>query len=448
MEPSKNVAGLTGEELQRAAENIYIYGYPLVLMDAIRRMKTATPQPSLRGAPINQFAHRRFLPSHSDKDATYPSLDTLSSSAWLDLHKDPVVLSAPQIDRYHVINFWSSWYEIFGTVSPRTPGRSGDFAFIGPHWRGSLPTGVQQVLSPTATVFIHGYFEVNGAEDIQLVHQLQDQLRLTSLRDWAHSGSPHAVPFSHDVDRKTAPQEQVARLGAFGFYSRLSKLLEKNPAQEWDTGILADFRAIGLLPGPDFSFETLPSATTQAMEWAASAAQIKMMHEEEKNRARDQTANGWSVRIHPGNYGTNYLQRAVDARSGIAVSLAEDAMWFHTSVDHAAQPLSGAHKYVIDFSRDAVPPVNALWSITLYDAHHHVARNDLHRYLVGDRSRLRVHPDNSISLYIQHEWPGESRDSNWLPTPKDAFSLALRLYWPKPQALTGKWHPPEVIRMN
>ena len=117
-------------------------------------------------------------------------------------------------------------------------------------------------------------------------------------------------------------------------------------------------------------------------------------------------------------------------------------MWFHTNVDHKAQALSGAHKYVIDFPRDAVPPVNAFWSITLYDANHHLARNDIHRYLIGDRSRLRVNPDNSISLCVQHEWPGESRDSNWLPTPKDAFSLALRLYWPKPEALKGHWQKP------
>lgn len=445
---SSNIAGPVPDEVLRAAEDIYIYGYPLVLMDTIRRIRTETLQSSASGAPINQFAHMRFLPGPSDKGVSYPNLDSLCSSAWIDLHKAPVVLSVPQIDRYHLLSFWSSWYEIFETLSPRNSDtRGGHFAFTGPGWHGNLPEGMRQILSPTATVFIDGYFEVNGAEDLQVVHHLQDQFRLTPLKDWGHSLSRHSMPVCAEIDRKTAPQEQVWRLGSEGFYSQLSKLLERNPAHQCDTEILAEFSGLGFVPSEYFTYEKLPPKTAQAMQHGVAAAQKRMM-KEVKNRVNDQTFNGWSLHIHPGSYGTNYLQRALGALAGIPVSLAQDTIWFHAAIDHTGQPLTGLNRYVIDFARNETPPVNSFWSITLYDSAHHVVRNDVHRYVIGDRSRLRVNSDSSISIYVQHEWPGEFWDSNWLPAPKDSFSLALRLSWPKPEAVALKWFPPSIIRIN
>ena len=156
--------------------------------------------------------------------------------------------------------------------------------------------------------------------------------------------------------------------------------------------------------------------------------------------------NNWSAHVHPGRYQTNYLDRAVAVQTGIASALAEDILCFHTAVDQTGEPLNGANRYVINFCRDLFPPVHAFWSITLYDPRQHLASNGIHRNAIGHRNRLRLDADNSLSVCVQHDWPGMARDSNWLPAPKDGFSLALRMYSPKTDVFTGNWWPPAVIR--
>jgi hypothetical protein len=439
---------VTRAELQRVAEDIYIYGYPLVLMDIIKRIHTATPYPTLSAAPLNQFAHGRFLPEPHDKHVIHPNADCLVSSAWLDLSRGPVVLRIPRCDRYHLLSFFSGWYEIFETNSPRSGAtQGGPLAFVGPRWSGKLPPGVKPIVAPTETVWIHGWFEVGGREDIELVHRVQDQFLLSPLSEWGNPPMPRGLPFRMDVDQKTTPQEQVARFNARGFYTRLSRLMQRNPAQACDGEIVAEFGRVGFFPTEDFAFEMLPADTAQAMHGAVAAAQIRIANAE-KSAGSGKIVNSWSLHVHPGHYQKNYLDRAVAARSGVLAAMAEDVLCFRTAVDHTGEPLKGTNRYVINFCRNLIPPVNAFWSITLYDSRHHLVVNSILRNAIGNRDRLRLNPDSSLSIHIQHEWPGTTKDCNWLPAPKDAFSLALSMYWPKPDALTGSWRPPAVMRAN
>jgi hypothetical protein len=158
--------------------------------------------------------------------------------------------------------------------------------------------------------------------------------------------------------------------------------------------------------------------------------------------------NNWWLHVHPGDYKTNYLDRAAAARFAIPASLPEDVMCYHTAVDCDGEPLRGAYRYLINLQPDGIPPVNAFWSVTLYDSRQHIVPNSLHRFVIRSRDRLRIDSDNSLSLHIQHDWPGANRDSNWLPVPKEAFNLALRMYWPKSQAVSGTWQPPAVTRTH
>jgi hypothetical protein len=438
--------GLSRAEIERVAEDMYIYGYPLLLMDVIKRMQTATPYPTRHSAPVNQFAHERFLPGPHDKSVAHPNADCLTSFAWLDLRREPVVLSVPWTDRYYLLSFFSGWYEIFAAHSPRNDGGQGaHFGFVAPHWNGKLPPGVRAIVAPTETVWIHGWFEASGRENIELVHSVQDEFRLIPLSEWGSPSVEHRGPARMDVDEKCNPQEYVDKFDARCFYTRLSGLMEKNPVPECDNDIVRDFARAGFFPCEDFTFEMLPAEMTQAMQAAVASAQRRIA-EVEQNPARGQRVNGWSLHTHPGRYQKNYLDRAADARRGIVAAVADDVLCFHTGTDHSGEPFKGSNQYLIDFSPDLIPPVNAFWSITLYDSRQHLVPNSVLRNAIGDRDRLRVNPDNSVSIHIQHDWPGPAKDSNWLPAPKEAFSLALKMYWPKPDAVAGSWRPPAVMR--
>jgi hypothetical protein len=183
------------------------------------------------------------------------------------------------------------------------------------------------------------------------------------------------------------------------------------------------------------------------MHLAVSAAQAKILNSPRIPEA-GRTGAKWSLHTHPGFYETNYLARAVAAHDGIPAALAADISCFHTGVDQTGETLRGSSRYVVTLPQNSLPPVNAFWSLTLYDTRQHLAPNEVHRYVISDRNRLRHNPDNSVSLYIQHDWPGEAKDSNWLPSPKDFFSLALRMYWPKSDVLSRIWRPPAVMRTN
>src|SRR5262249_41667090 len=144
----------------------------------------------------------------------------------------------------------------------------------------------------------------------------------------------------------------------------------------------------------------------------------------------------------------NYLDRAASARSGVVTVNPEDILCFHTDVDDTGKPLIGANQYLINFHRVSIPPVNAFWSMTIYDARQHLVLTSGPHNTPGTHNRLRLSSDNSLTIHIQQQWPGMTEDSNWLPAPKDAFSLVLRMYWPKADALNGIWRPPLVMRSN
>jgi hypothetical protein len=442
------ITSIALEDIQRAAEDIYIYGYPLLLMDVSRRIHTAASHPGSYSAPLNQFAHARFLPGPFDRRLTHPNVDCLNSSAWLDLNKEPIIFSVPRMRRYFVFSFLSEWFEIIGTISSRNFGsHGGPVGFVGPNWSGKLPAGVKRIAPPTDFVWIDGYCAVSGAEDTQLAHSVQDEFLLTPLSGWDQPLVKHSLPSRLKVDQKTTPQEQVAGLDARRFYTHLARLMQKSPAQSHDSELLAECARIGFFPGEDFAFELLPADTIRAMDAAVAEAHSKIVDAEKRGEAAIK-ANNWSLHTHPGRYPKNYLPRAAAARASVFPALAEDLARFDTAIDHTGEPLRGANRYVINLPGNLMPPVNAFWSITLYDRSQRLVTNDIQRYAIGDRDRLRLNSDNSLSICIQHEWPGEIRDANWLPAPKDAFNLAFRLYWPKPDVLSGLWRPPVVTRTN
>lgn len=439
---------ITPQEAAQLAEEAYIYGYPLVLMEMTRRVMThaAVPDPTTRKAPVGQFVHLSQALTPALRGVVSPNVDTLYSLAWLDLSAGPMVLSVPDTHgRYYLLPMLDAWTNVFAAPGSRTTGTGeGEFVVVGPRWHGTLPRGLKQISAPTNTVWIVGRTLVDGHADCPEAQAIQRGYRLTPLSAW---GKPHAAPRRVSVDPamegQMAPVERVARMEAPTFFGTLAALLTANPPRPGDTPMTERLARLDLVPGRPFNFAALDFATRQALERAIPLARRRI---EAKAGTVGERVNGWQCCFGLGRYGTDYLTRAAIASFGLGANLSADAICPYTTTDGKAKPLSGANSYVLHFAPGRTPPVNGFWSLTLYGPDHALVDNPIGRYAIGDRDVLRLNADGSLDLHIQHEPPGPGKEANWLPAPAGAFNLILRMYWPKPAVLNRTWTPPAVER--
>jgi hypothetical protein len=438
------------EDTRKLAIDAYIYGYPLVLMDVTRQVKTAVSKAEDGKAPLNQFAHVRTLPDHTFAAVPYPNADVLYSFAWLDLTKEPVILSVPDTrKRYYFVAILDAWTNVFASLGARTTGTtSGNFAIIGPGWTGTLPDGVKEIDAPTSMVWLIGQTEVNGDADYAAARAIQEQYRLTPLSAW---GKPHTppsnVPIAAGVDASATPADQVARMDTATFFGRLNALMADNPAPAADDGALARFATVGVVPGKAFDLKNLDPGTARAVERAMQEGHAALTAEAKKTHGTN--VNGWQMPPrNMGNYATDYMWRAVAAMTGLGANSREDEIDSYTTVDSQREPLNGANKYMLRFPRGQLPPVNGFWSLSAYNSKGAFAENSLRRYTIGNRDNPEIDRDGSLIIYIQHDSPGKDRESNWLPAPVGPFHLYMRLYWPKLEFIDGSWQMPPVERVN
>jgi hypothetical protein len=445
-------ARLTEDEAAKIAEDAYVYGYPLVLMDLTRQVLTAVPKVDEKRhkAPVNQICHVQEFLTPADTDVVSPNADTLYSVAWLDLSREPMVLSVPEMGkRYYVMQMLDAWTNVFASPGTRTTGSGkGDFAVVGPNWKGKLPDGVKELKSPTNLVWIIGRTQTNGKDDYAAVHAIQKQYRLTPLgargKEYA---PPDNVPVEKGVDVKTPPVEQVAKMDAATFFARLNTLMKDNPPAGGDDDALKRFASIGVAPGKPFDLTKLDAAAAKGVEKGILAAREKIVADAKKPHGKK--VNNWSVMIDKmGRYGTDYAFRSVIAKIALGANVPEDAIYPRATADGEGKALSGANRYVIRFPKGQLPPVGAFWSVTMYNSKQFFVENAIDRYAIGDRDKLKFDDDGSLTLYIQHDSPGKDRESNWLPAPADEFNLIMRLFWPKKEVLDGTWKPPAVERVK
>jgi len=441
--------GVSAKSAREIAEEAYVYGYPLVLMDVTRRVMTAAPKASAKKAPMGQFLNIPVFPDPSFKEVVSPNADTLYSSAWLDLSKEPYVLSVPDTHgRYYVMQLLDGWTNVFASPGKRTTGtKKGNFAIVGPGWSETLPEGVQELRSPTDLVWIIGRTQTNGRADYGAVHAIQAGYRLTPLSAWGKPYRPPAkVPVDATVDTRTPPVDQVAQMDAATFFGRLAELLEGNPPAALDAPLVERIAKIGLAPGKPFPPADQKPAIAAAVDQGAKDGLAKIIAAAHAQAGGD--APGWRTSLGLGAYGTDYLKRAATAFVGLGANLSEDAVYSFSRDDADGEPLSGAHRYSLHFDKGATPPVNAFWSITLYNEKQLFVANPIGRYAIGDRDKLKKNPDGSLDIWIQHAAPAAAKESNWLPAPAGSFNLVMRMYWPKEAVLDGTWTPPQVRRAD
>ena len=443
------MAPFEGAEDFWLATDAYIYGYPLVTMEMTRRVITNVASPVGTRAPMGQLIRLREYPNASFRDITAPNADTLYTTAFFDVGREPWVLSIPDMkDRYFLMPMLDGWTTVFQVPGKRTTGTGAQtYAITGPGWSGTLPAGVREYKSATNIVWLLGRIYCTGTpQDYAEVHRLQDEMKLVPLSSYGKPYTPPAGTVDPTIDMKTPVRDQVNRMDAVAYFTLLAQLLKDNPPAAADAPELARFARIGLVPGKDFDASKLDA------DFVKRIPQIgfdRIMLQFKVNPAM-KNINGWGYTTKTGVYGTDYLMRALVTAIGLGANRPQDAV-YPTSLKGGDGDYDGANKYVLHFAKGELPPAEGFWSVTMYDASYFFVPNPIHRYSISARQDLQRNPDGSVDLYVQKDSPGSQKESNWLPAPPGKFILMMRLYWPdetNPSILDGSWTIPPVLKAS
>lgn len=442
-------AEISEQEAHDIGVSAYLYFYPLITMDLTRKQMTNVESGKIPGfGPMNTFANVPEYPTADMKVVVRPNFDTLYSSNWLDLTQGPVIVSVPDTrGRYYLLPLLDMWTDVFASPGWRTTGtNAANFAIVPLNWEGQLPENMQRITAPTPYVWIIGRIKTDGPADYEAVHALQAGLKSTPLADWNKTVAPMAFKSNPSIDMKTPPKEQVEAMTSEKYFAYAAELFKLHPPHLTDEPIKAILKRIGFEQGKSFAFDSLSPEVKLGLDRARKSA-LDLMNWKLPTIARIE--NGWSMNTDTmGVYGNYYLKRAIIAREGLGANLPEDAIYPLNLSDNTGAPLDGANHYAIHFEKDALPPVQAFWSITLYDQQGYQVGNSLNRFALSSWMPFKYNEDGSLDLYFSNSSPGANKEANWLPAPKGSFNLTMRLYAPKNAALVGSWNPPLVKRGN
>ena len=449
----KNRPGIA--ETKAIAEEGFIYGLPIVMNYAVMYEFCVDKNSDQYKGPFNKIANDASVFTYKDTAVVTPNSDTPYSMLWLDLRAEPMVISVPAVEkkRYYSVQLCDGNTFNYGYIGSRSTGNeAGDYLVAGPGWKGETPAGIKKVFHATTqfglTIFRTQLF---NAKDMPNVVKVQTGYKAQPLSSYLRQSAPPAAPA---INFPRINKELVKE----NFFEYLDFALQFAPPRPEETEIRAKLARIGIGPGKTFDFKDL-SLEHKAEVGLGMKEGDKKVDEFLANAFK--SINGWKVGAVFGDrafFNGNWLLRAAAAKGGIYGNDAVEAMYPMTRSDAAGQPLDGnKHNYTITFAADQLPPVNAFWSITMYDGKTQLLiKNPINRYLINSPMlpNLQKNRDGSLTIYIQKDSPGANKKSNWLPAPDGPIYLVMRLYWPKtgpPSILPpgeGTWQPPAVEKVK
>lgn len=430
------------DELNRIASEAYLFFTPLVIMEFTRRTQTnvtLTTHPALK--PMNHLSHTRAFPPGDFRAVVRSNWDTLYTSAWLDLREEPQIITVPPLpeNRFFMLPLYDMWTEVFASPGTRTNGTgAASFAICGPGWNGELPAGVRRIDSPTAYVWVIGRTETHLAPDYPQIHAFQDGMSLTPLSAYPGPAPERDCNVNPEWDSRTPPFHQYRTITSEDFFRLAGELATQHPPHITDWGMLERLRSLGFVYGEPFEPANQNAVVRSALAQAPNAAR----HQIASRATNGSTVvNGWRlVTDSMGNWGNNYVRRAMVAIRGLGANPVEETLYPNLLFDASGAPLNGENHYRLHF--ETPPPVRAFWSLTAYNSENFTEPNELNRYALGDRDELTYNADGSFDIYLGHTRPAEAPESNWLPVPAGRFDVSLRMYWPVDGAFTGEFAPP------
>jgi hypothetical protein len=437
-------------QARHLATDAYIYGYPLV--DNYRVLHSYFVDrdgPEYKG-PWNTIRHNTRPMMPADRVIQTPNADTLYSQVGADLRLEPLVLSVPPIERarYYSLQFIDLYTFNFAYVGTRTTGNTrGSFLLVGPGWRGRVPDGIKSVLrSETDFVLVLYRTQLLNAGDIENVKRIQAGYRVQSLSQFQGTQTPAPLPALDFIDPLTVEETRTS----LQFFNVLNFVLQFCPTHESELPMMARFAQLGVGAGQTFDTHAASPEVQQAIRDGMADAWRQYDAMEKKMASGERTsADVFGTRAYLRN---RFLYRMVGAVDGIYGNSKEEAIALEYLVDSNGEALDAAgHRYVLRFAPDQLPPVNAFWSLTMYELPARLlVANPIKRYLINSSMLpdLKRDADGGLTIHLQHQSPGTEKESNWLPAPNGPFFMALRLYWPRPEALEGRWTKPPLQRSD
>lgn len=456
--PARAQEKLSADDARAIAVDAYVYFYALVTMDVTRKQMTNVPEVADFHGPINSFVNVPAYPPLTYRGVVRTNFDTLYSSLWIDITKEPVVITVPDSGgRYYLLPILDMWTDVFAAPGWRTTGTGEQTLLIAsPSWKPELrgdklaqtlklPKGTLRLDMPTPMGWMIGRTKTDGPQDYAAVNKFQKGLTATPVSHWGKPYKPAPNKVDPSIDMKTAPKDQVDKMDAATYFAYAAELLKVHPPKQTDQPIISQLKRLGFEAGKSFDLAKADPMVRDAFTQAPAAGQ-KLMVWKVPTLARN--ANFWSMNTDTmGVYGNYYLKRAIVSQLGLGANLPEDAIYPLNLGDSEGKPLNGASKYTLHFDKANLPPVNAFWSITLYDPDGFTVPNGLNRAAVSSWMPFKYNADGSLDIYFQADSPGGDKEANWLPAPKGPFNLTMRLYSPKSPALTGQWNPPPVTKI-
>jgi hypothetical protein len=438
---------ITPSEARAIAKEACVYGFPLVDNYRIQYGYFADRQNPEFKAPWNQIHNTPRVYTPEDRAIQTPNSDTPYSFVGMDLRTEPIVLTVPPIEkeRYFSVQLIDAYTFNFDYIGSRATGNDGgSYLIAGPNWKGELPKGIKKVFrSETEFVFAVYRTQLFKPDDLDNVKKVQAGYKAQTLSAFLGTAAPKAAP-AIDFMKPLSPEEEKT---SPQFFNILNFVLQFTPTNPSETELMGRFAKIGVGAGKTFDVTKLSPEIKTAIEqgmaeaWADFAALQK-----EFAAGKVKSGDVFGTREFLKN---NYLYRMAAAVLGIYGNSKLEAMYPMYLVDEANQKLDGSNRYTIRFASDQLPPVNAFWSLTMYEMPQSLlVANPINRYLLNSPMlpQFKRDPDGGLTLLIQNESPGKDKETNWLPAPRGPFVMAMRLYWPKAEATEGKWTAPPLSR--
>ena len=444
------VSAQSTSEVRAIAKEATIYGFPLVDSYRIQYSYFADRGSPEFKAPWNQIFNNARVYTPEDKAIQTPNSDTPYSYVGADLRAEPIVLTVPAVEkgRYYSLQFIDMYTFNFAYVGSRATGnRAGSYLLAGPKWKGEKPKGIKSVIrSETEFAFVLYRTQLFDPGDIENVKKIQAGYKVQPLSEFLGKPAPPTPPTIDFVKPLTLDQERTS----LQFFNELNFILQFCPTNPVENAIMARFAMIGVGAGKSFDANSLSPDMQQALQDGMADAWAAFIDykETQLDTGKRTSADGFGTRAFLKG---DYLARFASAALGIYGNSKDEAFYPVYFTDASKQKLEGANRYTLRFAPRQLPPVNAFWSLTMYELPASLLyANPLNRYLINSPMlpNLKRDADGGITLYVQNTSPGADKEANWLPAPTGPFFAVMRLYWPKPEALDGKWKAPPLQREN
>lgn len=395
--------------------------------------------------PLNQLKNTARVYTPEDKTVQTPNSDTPYSSLTMDLRAEPLVLTVPAVDtgRYFSIQLIDLYTHNFAYIGTRATGNDGgNFLIAGPNWKGEKPQGIKEVIRTETELAKATYrTQLFNAGDIEKVKKIQAGYRVQPLSAFLKQPAPPAAPKIEFIKALTSEEQKTS----LEFFNVLNFVLQFCPTHPSEKDLMARFAKINVGAGKKFDAASLSPEMRKAIEIGRADAWAALADFQKRMDAKEVTAGElFGTREYLTN---NYLYRMAGAILGIYGNSKEEAMYPFYTVDENGQKLNGGNRYTIRFEPGKLPPVNAFWSLTMYELPSSLLTpNPINRYLINSPMlpQLKKDADGGYTLYVQHDPPGKEKESNWLPAPSGPFFMAMRLYLPRSEAANGSWREPQL----